>query len=120
MSRTARPERWALRVDDAPDALLVIPPDAARERCFDIACALTVRCGDDLSGAWHGLAVHFNGTVQWQRRIASSNPGSRDGLDVHLRATVPVGEALKVLARAEARGVVVARLEIEADELDPG
>jgi len=120
VSRTARPERWALRVDDTADALLVIPPDAVRERCFDIACALTVRCGDDMSGAWHGLAVHINGTVQWQRRITSSNPGSRDGLDVHLRATVPVGEALKLLARAEARGVAISRLEIEADEVDVG
>jgi len=112
----ADPERWALRVDDAPEALLTIPPDALRERRFDIACALTVRCGDDLAGAWHELAVYANGALQWQRRVPSHNPGSRDGLDLHLRATVPVGEALRLLARATARGVAIERLEIEADE----
>ena len=112
----ATPERWTLRSADAGEALLVIPPDAQRERRFDIACALTVRCGDDLTGAWHEMAVYANGALQWQRRIASSNPGSRDGLDVHFRCSVPVGEALRVLVRPAVRGVAVERIEVEADE----
>ena len=110
------PERWVLDAGDAAEAVLTIPPDAQRERLFDIACALTVRCGDDLDGAWHEMAVLANGARQWQRRIASSNPGSVDGLDVHFRRSVPVGEALRLVVRVAGQGVRPQRLLIEADE----
>jgi hypothetical protein len=111
-----KPERWTLRVHDRPEAALTIPPDARRERRFDIACALTVRCPDPLAGAWHQMTVFANGKQQWQRRVPSHNPGSRDGLDLHFRATVPVGEALKVLVRVAVKGAAIERVEIEADE----
>lgn len=112
-----QPERWVLDAGDAAEGQLLIPPDAARERRFEIACALTVRCGDDLAGAWHELAVFANGAQQWRRRIASSNPGSFDGLDYRFSRSVPVGEALRVLVRCSVRGVSRQRLLIEADEV---
>jgi hypothetical protein len=113
---TAPPERWALAVGDVAEAVLTIPPDARRERRFDIACAITVRCGDDLAGAWHEMAVFANGAQQWRRRISSSSPGSFDGLDLHFRRSVPVGESLRVLVRCAVRGVQRHTLVIEADE----
>jgi hypothetical protein len=115
-SADAGPERWALDAGDAAEAVLVIPPDARRERRFDIACAATVRCGDSLAGAWHEMTVLANGAQQWRRRIASSNPGSEDGLDLHFRRDVPVGEALRLVVRVAVRGVRRHRLRIEADE----
>ncbi len=110
------PERWQLDAGDAAEAVLNIPPDAARERRFDIACTMTVRCGDDLADAWHEMTVLANGRLQWQRRIASSNPGSSDGLDVHFRHSVPVGEGLRLVVRTQTLGVRRHRLLIEADE----
>jgi hypothetical protein len=110
------PERWLCDAGDAAEAVLNIPPDALRERRFDIACAMTVRCGDDLAGAWHEMTVLANGQLQWQRRIASSNPGSSDGLDLHFRRSVPVGEGLRLVVRARSHGVRHHRLLIEADE----
>jgi hypothetical protein len=110
------PERWQFDAGDAAEAVLNIPPDAARERRFDIACTMTVRCGDDLAGAWHEMVVLANGRLQWQRRIGSSNPGSSDGLDVHFHRHVAVGEALRLVVRVAAQGVRRQRLLIEADE----
>lgn len=111
------PERWALDAGEAPEALIDIPPDAQRERRFEIACALAVRCPADLEGAWLEMVVLANGAQQWRRRIAASNPGQCDGLDYRFTRTVPVGEALRVLARASVRGVRRQRLVVEADEV---
>ena len=116
MSRA--PERWHLDAGDAAEAVLNIPPDAGRERCFDVACTMTVRCDDDLAGAWHEMTVLANGQLQWQRRINSSNPGSTDSLDLHFRRHVPVGESLRLVVRAQTLGVRRLRLLIEADEAD--
>ena len=114
----AAPERWRLDAGDAAEAVLNIPPDAGRERRFDIACAVTVQGGDDLAGAWHEMTVLVNGQLQWQRRIVSSNPGSSDGLDVHFCRSVPVGESLRLVVRSRSHGVRRQRLLIEADEAD--
>ena len=111
-----RPERWVLDAGDAAEVQLTVPADLARERRFKIGCALTVRCPDDLQGAWHEMAVFANGAKQWQRRIASNNPGSFDGLDYHLSCNVPVGEVLRVLVRSAVSGVARSRVVIEADE----
>ena len=110
------PERWAVDAGDAAQALLLIPADLQRERRFEIACAMTVRCGDDLDGAWHEMTVLANGALQWQRRIASHNPGSFDGLDYRFARTLAVGEALRLVLRCACRGVSRQRLLIEADE----
>jgi len=117
---TVRPERWARDAGDAAEAVLDIPPDLRRERRFEIACWMTVRCPDDLAGAWHELAVLANGARQWQRRIASSNPGGLDSLDYRFTRHLAVGEALRVVLRCANRGVARDRLVIEADEAEPG
>ena len=111
------PERWTVDAGGAAEAVLVIPADPRRERGFEIACAMTVRCGDDLAGAWHEMAVLANGALQWRRRIASSNPGSFDGLDYRFARTLAPGESLRIVVRCACRGVLAQRLLVEADEL---
>ena len=115
-----RPERWARDAGDAAEAVLDIPPDLRRERRFEIACTMTVRCPIDLVGAWHELAVLANGAQQWRRRIGSSNPGSLDSLDYRFTRLLAVGDALRVVLRCANRGVQRERLVIEADEAEPG
>lgn len=115
-----RAERWTRDAGDAAEAVLDIPPDLRRVRHFEISCVMTVRCPDDLAGAWHELAVLANGAQQWRRRIASSNPGSLDRLDYHFTRQLAVGEALRVVLRCAQRGVARDRLVIEADEAEAG
>lgn len=113
----AAAERWVLDAGDAAEALLVIPADARRERRFEVSVAFSVRCPDDLHGAWHELQVLADGSQLWRRRISSSNAGSSDSLDYRFSRSVPVGQALRVLARGAVRGVARGRLLIEADEV---
>ena len=116
-----------------------MPPDARRERRFEVACAMTVRLPVDADarvdasantsantrasiqteteGAWHEMTVHVNGAKQWSRRIGTSNPGHWDGLDYRFAATVPVGQALRVRVQVAARGALRRSLLVEADEL---
>lgn len=113
------PERWNLDAGDAPEALLDIPPHAVRDRRFEIACALTVRTGAAVDGAWHELSVLADGALQWQRRVGSAGSadgGSFDGLDYRFSRVVPAGQPLRVLARSRVHGVQRLRLVIEADE----
>lgn len=110
-------ERWHTDAGEAPEALLDIPPDAQRERRFEIAIALSVRCPAELSDAWLELQLLANGQQQWRRRIAASNPGQSDGLDYRFACTVPVGEPLRVLAKVAVRGVRRQGLLIEAEEV---
>lgn len=112
----SRPERWAIDAGDAALATLHIPADAARERTFEIACAMTVRLPADARDAWHRMSVAANGAQQWSRQIPTSNPGSFDGLDYRFRRTVPVGEPLRVVVAVECRGAQRRSLVIEADE----
>ena len=112
----SRPERWALDAGDAALATLHIPADAARERTFEIGCAMTVRLPADSREAWHRMGVQANGSQQWSRQIATSNPGSFDGLDYRFRRTVPVGESLRITVTVECRGARRRSLVIEADE----
>jgi len=113
----SRPERWHLDAGEAAIATLTIPADAARERCFEIACAMTVRVPtQETIAPWHQMTVQANGARQWQRRIASRNAGSEDGLDYRFRRTVPVAETLRITISVEGRGVTRARLVVEAEE----
>lgn len=112
----AAPERWSTDAGDAAQAVLDIPADLLRERRFEIACAMTVRAGTELDGAWHQMKVFANGAVQWRRRIPTSNPGASDGLDYRFRRSVPPGQALRVLVECETQGARRAGLVIEADE----
>ena len=111
-----RPERWRLDAGDAAEGVLTIPADPQRERRFEIAVAMTVRCGAPLDGAWHQMTVLANGAQQWQRRINSSNPGTFDGLDYRFARTLAPGESLRLVLRLAVRGVQRHRLVVEADE----
>lgn len=113
---TPKPERWHLAADDAPSATLLIPPDAKRERRFEIACAITVQRPADSPPAWHQMTVQANGTQLWRRREPSHNPGEFDGLDYRFRRSVPVGQALRITVAVAGHGVRRRSLVIEADE----
>ena len=112
-----KPERWALTVDDAPNAVLTIPADARRERRFEIACAITVKRPEGHAAAWHQMTVQANGVTQWSRRVPTHNPGSYDGLDYRFSASVPVGQTLRISVAVGVLGARRRSLVIEADEI---
>ena len=128
---SSRLERWCADAGDATLAELRVPPDARRERRFEVACAMTVRLRGDADAiadtsvnaqaetdeAWHEMTVHVNGAKQWSRRIGTRNPGHWDGLDYRFAATVPVGQALRVKVQVATRGAQRRSLLVEADEL---
>jgi hypothetical protein len=118
-AKPAKPERWTHSAGDAATATLTIPPDAKRERRFEIACAITVAVPSEGAGAWHQMTVQANGAQQWRRRVSSSNPGAYDGLDYRFSRSVPVGQALRVTVSVavSASGVRRRSLVIEADEV---
>ena len=110
-------ERWTLSAGDAPTATLHIPADAARERRFEIACAMTVAVPEGAAQPWHQMTVQANGKQQWQRRVPSQNPGEWDGLDFRFSRSIPVGEALRVTVAVSGGSVRRRTLVIEADEI---
>lgn len=111
------PEHYLSDAGDAAEAVLVVPPDARRERRFEIACQATLQCGELAPGAWHEVAVYANGALQWRRRVPTHNPGSFDGLDYRFSRSVAVGQALKLLVRVAAQGGARrSRLRLEVDE----
>jgi hypothetical protein len=116
-AQPAKPERWAHSAGDAATATLTIPPDAKRERRFEIACAITVAVPADHTNAWHQMTVQANGAQQWKRRVPSSNPGAYDGLDYRFSRSVPVGQALRITVSVTTQGARRRTLDIEADEL---
>ncbi len=112
------PERWSLSAGDAATATLHIPPDAKRQRRFEIACAATVGVPEDVPAtAWLQLTVQANGAQQWRRRLPANNPGEFDGLDYRFSRSVPVGHALRITVSVAGHGVRRQALVIEADEL---
>ncbi len=113
-ARSNRPERWFVDAGDAALAQLLIPPDAFRERRFEISCAMTVRRIEDAGTAWHRLTVLADGLQQWQRRV-DTHPGI-DGLDYRFERTVPPGQALRIGVEVACAGAVRRSLLVEADE----
>ncbi len=112
-----KPERWTHSAADAATATLTIPPDAKRERRFEIACAITVAVPAEGASPWHQMTVQANGAQQWRRRVPSSNPGAYDGLDYRFSRSVPVGQALRVTVSVAGQGVRRRSVVIEADEV---
>jgi hypothetical protein len=110
-------ERWVCKAGDAATATLLIPPDAKRERRFEIACAITVSVPEDARQPSHQMTVLANGAQQWRRRVPSSNPGAYDGLDYRFSRSVPVGQALRVTVSVAGTGVRRRSLVVEADEV---
>jgi hypothetical protein len=115
-------ERWLLQAGDVATATLLIPPDAARTRRFEIACAMTVTvpaaaAHGATTAPWHQMTVLANGTRQWQRQEPSANAGAWDGLDYRFTRSVPVGQALRVTVNVACLGVRRRSLVLEADEV---
>lgn len=110
------PERWTLDAGDADVATLVVPPDARRERCFEVACAMQVRVPPGSTAAWHRLTVLVDGRREWQRRVDTHLDDGSDGLDHHFRRTVPPGQPLRIQVEAATQGAQRHRLWIEVDE----
>jgi hypothetical protein len=110
------PERWSLDAGGAAMATLDIPPHATRDRLFDIHCAMTVRLREPLEGAWHRMTVLANGNQEWDRRVATHADSPTDGLEMHFRRRVPVGEGLKIVVKTDVRWAQRQSLVIEAEE----
>ena len=113
------PERWVIDGGDSAVATLLIPPDARVERCFEIACAMTVvlPADADAADAWHQMTVQANGTEQWRRQVPTHNPGQFDGLDYRFRRSVPVGQSLRITVATGTRGTRRRSITIEADQV---
>ncbi len=111
------PERWVADAGDAAQAVLMIPADARRQRRFEVSCAMTVALREAQPGAWHELTVLAGGTQQWQRREPTRNPGAWDGLDYRFSCSVPVGQALRIVASVSTQGSRRRSLRVEADEI---
>jgi hypothetical protein len=110
------PERWAVDAGTAGMATLDIPPHAGRERVFDVHCTMTVRLREALDGAWHRMSVLANGNREWDRQVATHAASGSDGLEVHFRRRVPIGEGLKIVVKTEVRWAQRQSLRIEAEE----
>lgn len=114
-TRPKHPERWSADAGDAALAGLLVPPDAARERRFEVSCTMTVRRIDEAEQAWHRLTVLADGLQQWQRRV-DTHPGI-DGLDYRFQRLVAAGQSLRIGAEVACAGAVRLSLLIEADEV---
>ena len=116
MDTPARPERWEVRLDGADVAVLDIPPDAQRDRRFEISCRFAVSLRADGAGR-HGLRIDVDGSMEWSRTVDTENPEQSDSLDYRFRREVAAGMPLRVVAKTDVQGPVQ-RLEltIEAEE----
>lgn len=116
-ARGDRPERWRTDAGDAAVATLSIPPDARRERRFEVSCTMTVRVLADAAAPWHQLTVLADGSRQWQRRIDSSRQVDTDGLDYRFERSLAPGESLRLVAEVACQGALRRSLVIEAEEV---
>jgi hypothetical protein len=109
------PERWQIDAGERDVAVLTIPPDAHRDRRFDVFCRFVVATRGD-GRATHGMRVEVNGAQEWSRRLPTQNPGHTDSMDYRFRREVPSGQALRIVVKTEARGARRVGLSIEAEE----
>jgi hypothetical protein len=112
-----RPERWHAEVGDAPMARLEIPPDARKERLFEIAISMLVRAREDAPQPWHEMRIFADGELQWVRRCPTQQPAEFDGLDYRFRRHIAVGRALRLQVHSDCSGVRRLKIRIEADEV---
>jgi hypothetical protein len=113
MHRT--PEHWSVQARGPDVARLEIPADAHRERSFEIYCRLVAAAQSGRADATHGMRLLVNGALEWSRTAATPEHGA-DSLELRLRRTVPVGQALRLVATCELRGASRLSLSITADE----
>jgi len=114
-ARASSPEHWSADAGHRDVARLDIPADAQHERHFEIFCRLVASNKAGRADAAHGMRVLVNGALEWARSVPTPADGT-DSLDLRLRRTVPVGQALRVTASAELRGSRRVSLTISADE----
>ena len=110
----APPERWSADAGAGDVCRLDVPPDALRERRFEIACRFVV-AHPGAGTARHGLAVHVDGALEWSREI-ETHVGRADTLDVRFARTVPAGRPLRIVARGAVQRARRVRLSIDAEE----
>lgn len=116
---TARSERWRVDAGEAATAQLLIPPDARRERRFEVSVTMQVRTVPVRGAAWHQLTVLADGSRQWRRRIDSHLPDhghASDGLEYRFERSLSAGQALRIQAEVASLGVQRQALVIEAEE----
>jgi hypothetical protein len=112
-----RPERWRVEVGEAATARLEIPPDARRERLFEIAISMLVRARDDAPQPWHEMRIFADGELQWARRCVTQQPAEYDGLDYRFRRHIAVGRTLRLQVHSECGGGRRLKMRIEAEEV---
>lgn len=108
-------EHWTIDAGAGDVATLEIPPDAKRDRRFEIDCRFVVRAGAD-GEAWHAMRVYVDGAQEWSRRIATERGAGSDSLDVHFARELPAGRALRIVAATDLRGAQRVSLRIDAEE----
>jgi hypothetical protein len=116
-SKQARPERWRVEVGDSATARLEIPPDARRERVFEISVSMLVRARDDAHRPWHEMRIFADGELQWTRRCVTQQPAEYDGLDYRFRRHIAVGRTLRLQVHSECGGGRRLKTRIEAEEV---
>jgi hypothetical protein len=109
------PEHWDVRCPGADVAELVIPPDAKRDRRFEVTCRFVVARRDE-AAATHAMTVEVDGRQEWSRQAETENPGHSDSMDYHFRRDVPAGKDLRVVAKTDVDGAQRIELVIEAEE----
>jgi len=112
---STRPEHWSASAGTRDVARLDIPPDAQRDRTFEVFVTLAVQNRAERPGATHALRVLVNGALEWQRTVPT-HPGPGDTLDLRLTRVVPLGQPLRLTATSEVVGAQRVSLKISADE----
>ena len=79
-----QPEHWSASAGTRDVARLDIPPDAHRDRTFEVFVSLAVHNRAERPGATHALRVLVNGALEWQRTVPT-HPGPGDTLDLRLK-----------------------------------
>jgi hypothetical protein len=111
----SRPEHWSVRAGTQGVARLDIPPDALRERTFELFCSFVVGARSGQAQAWHEMRVMVDGALAWSRRVATP-PDGPDSLELRLRHVVPAGRPLRLSAVTEVHGSQRISLTLTADE----
>ncbi len=108
------PEHWSANAGDAEVCRLDIPPDAERERRFEVSCRFVVaHPGSGL--ARHGMSVTVDGAQEWSREIDTAE-GSSDSLDVGFNRRVAVGRPLRIVVTTRVERARRQRLTLSAEE----
>lgn len=110
-----RLERWSADSGHRDVVRLDIPPDASRERSFEIFVSLVVDNQLTRDDAMHGMRVLVDGALEWARNVPTPSGGA-DSLELRLRRSVPVGRPLRLVAMCKLHGVLRTSLGIVAEE----